>query len=68
MPGVHPVPLGYSQVYVHTGRKFDLKEWLRGLKAGRSFVTTGPVLFGTVDGKLPGEKFPFGNPPATAWP
>jgi len=53
--GVHPVPLGYSRVYVHTGPKFELKEWLAGLKAGRSFVTTGPMLFARAENKLPGE-------------
>jgi hypothetical protein len=61
--GVHPVPLGYSRVYVHTGAGFDLAAWLRGLKAGRSFVTTGPMLFATVNGCLPGERFEFGAAP-----
>ena len=28
--GVHPVPLGHSRVYVHTGPGFDLDAWLRG--------------------------------------
>jgi hypothetical protein len=55
--GVHPVPLGYSRVYVHTGEKFNSKEWLAGLKQGRSFVTTGPMLFAKIDGKLPGQAF-----------
>jgi hypothetical protein len=62
--GVHPVPLGYSRVYVHTGKNFGVDEWLRGLKAGRSFVTTGPILFATVNGKLPGETFSSIRPPA----
>ncbi len=57
--GVHPVPLGHSRVYVHTGEQFDLDSWLSGLKAGRSFVTTGPMLFVTVNGKLAGETFSF---------
>ena len=57
--GVHPVPLGYSRIYVHTGERFDLNSWLSGLKAGRSFVTTGPMLFATVNGKLAGETFSF---------
>ena len=61
--GVHPVPLGYSRVYVHTGNKFSVDEWLRGLKAGRSFVTTGPMLFATVNDRLPSETIPFNRPP-----
>ncbi len=64
--GVHPVPLGYSRVYVHTGEPFEPRQWLQGLKAGRSFVTTGPMLFATVNGKLPGETFEVGErPPQT---
>ncbi len=59
--GVHPVPLGYSRVYVHTGNPFDADEWLAGLKQGRSFVTTGPMLFATVNGTLPGEEIQLQN-------
>ncbi len=55
--GVHPVPLGHSRVYVHTGEKFTPDAWLNGLREGRSFVTTGPMLFTTVNRKLPGEVF-----------
>jgi hypothetical protein len=52
--GVHPVPLGYSRVYVHTGPTFDGNTWLDGLRRGRSFVTTGPMLLATVNAQLPG--------------
>ncbi len=55
--GVHPVPLGYSRVYVHVDGPFKPDAWLNGLRRGRSFVTTGPMLFATVDGALPGEVF-----------
>ena len=55
--GVHPVPLGHSRVYVHTGDQFDLESWWQGLKQGRSFVTTGPMLFATLAGRWPGERF-----------
>lgn len=55
--GVHPVPLGHSRVYVHTGPTFSLERWMHGLKLGRSFVTTGPMLFAKVNGKFPGETF-----------
>ena len=43
--GVHPVPLGFGRVYVHIDGPFSYDEWLRGLDAGRSFVTTGPMLY-----------------------
>ena len=53
--GVHPVPLGFSRVYVHCGSKFNPENWIRGLGAGRSFVTTGPLLESTVYGKHSGS-------------
>jgi hypothetical protein len=55
--GVHPVPLGFGRVYVHLGEKFEYDAWVKGLDAGRSFVTTGPMLFARVDGQLPGHTF-----------
>ncbi|MCC7373129.1 MAG: polysaccharide deacetylase family protein [Verrucomicrobiales bacterium] len=55
--GVHPVPLGFSRVYVHLDGPFSLDGWMKGLKEGRSFVTTGPRLLVTVDGKDPGARF-----------
>lgn len=57
--GVHPVPLGYSRVYVHTGEAFELEPWLTGLKHGRSFVTTGPMLLGTINRQHPGASIQF---------
>jgi hypothetical protein len=55
--GVHPVPLGFGRVYVHVDGNFGAEAWLRGLNAGRSFVTTGPMLFCTLDGEDPGHRF-----------
>tara|TARA_Y100001947_G_scaffold87650_2_gene74522 strand:+ start:388 stop:2901 length:2514 start_codon:yes stop_codon:yes gene_type:complete len=52
--GVHPVPAGFSRVYVHQPNGFSYDKWLDGLKRGRSFVTTGPMLFAKVNGQLPG--------------
>lgn len=52
--GVHPVPLGFGRVYVHTGTQFDYDAWMKGLKAGRSFVTTGPMVLAEINGELPG--------------
>ncbi len=55
--GVHPVPLGFGRVYVYTGKQFDYDIWMKGLKAGRSFVTTGPMVLAEVNGELPGGNF-----------
>jgi len=46
--GVHPVPLGFGRVYVHLPGGFSYADWLAGLNAGRSFVTTGPMLIVTL--------------------
>lgn len=59
--GVHPVPLGFSRVYVHLDEPFSYEAWMRGLSAGRSFVTTGPMLFAQVDGRWPGAEFSAAN-------
>ena len=56
--GVHPVPLGFSRVYVHLDEPFSFDAWMRGLAAGRSFVTTGPMILAKVDGQWPGATFP----------
>ncbi len=61
--GVHPVPMGFSRVYVHPEGEFTYETWLKALKEGRSFVTTGPMLQVKLGGKLPGAswKLPAGN-------
>ena len=55
--GVHPVPLGFGRVYVKLTDGFDYDSWVHGLSEGRSFVTTGPMLFVTVNGFDPGHIF-----------
>jgi len=42
--GVHPVPLGFGRAYVKIDGEFTYDKWMKGLKDGRSFVTTGPML------------------------
>jgi hypothetical protein len=59
--GVHPVPLGFSRVYVHLDEPFSFDAWMRGLAEGRSFVTTGPMMLAKVEGRWPGAKFPATN-------
>jgi len=57
--GVHPVPLGFGRVYVHLEQGFSYDKWIEGLDAGRSFVTTGPMLFAKFNGEHPGTTFDF---------
>ncbi len=55
--GVHPVPAGFGRVYVHLPDGFGFDAWMKGLQQGRSFVTTGPMLFATANNLDPGHVF-----------
>jgi hypothetical protein len=55
--GVLPNPVGYDRVYVHLGPELDYEKWWEGLRAGRSFVTNGPLLRVRAGGELPGHVF-----------
>jgi hypothetical protein len=59
--GVLPNPVGYNRAYVYLGKEMDVVKWWRNLAAGRSFVTNGPLLRVTANGKLPGEVFAAQN-------
>jgi hypothetical protein len=55
--GVHPVPAGFGRVYVHVDGELTYDKWIRGLDAGSSFVTTGPMLLVEFNGKPAGTVF-----------
>lgn len=55
--GVHPVPVGFGRVYVHVDGELTYDKWIRGLDAGHSFVTTGPMLIVEFNGKPAGTVF-----------
>lgn len=55
--GVLPNPVGYNRVYVHAASPLTYDDWWKGLKAGRSFVTNGPLLLVSANGELPGHVF-----------
>jgi len=48
--------LGESRVYAYTGHPFTPDGWFAAFKAGRTFVTNGPMLSLTVDAAGPGEE------------
>ena len=56
--GVARNVLGYNRSYVYLGSKFSYEAWLAGQKAGRNFVTNGPMLAFTVNGKISGSILP----------
>jgi len=55
--GVLPNPVGYDRVYVHVDGALSNEKWWKGLKAGRVFVSNGPLLRVRANGELPGHIF-----------
>lgn len=47
--------VGTTRIYVHAPGPFRIGPYLEALKAGKSFVTTGPLLEFRVEGARPGE-------------
>ncbi|MFN7934702.1 MAG: CehA/McbA family metallohydrolase [Bryobacteraceae bacterium] len=48
--------LGSNRVYVRSGAKLDYDKWTADFRAGRSFVTSGPLVLLKVNGKEPGDE------------
>ncbi len=48
--------IGTNRVYVNAGKKLDYDKWISDFRAGRSFVTSGPLVFFTLSGKQPGDE------------
>ncbi|HTM54326.1 MAG TPA: PVC-type heme-binding CxxCH protein [Pirellulales bacterium] len=47
--------LGDCRTYVHVDSEPTFEKWLAGAAAGRSFMTSGPLVLLEIDGKRPGE-------------
>ena len=63
--GIMPSPVGYSRVYVKVPGKFSYENWVKGLKAGRSFATNGPILSLKMDGGEIGDVIKLEKPGRT---
>jgi hypothetical protein len=48
--------IGNARFYAYAGGALNFERYMAALKAGHTFVTTGPMLFLTVNGKLPGDS------------
>jgi TolB protein len=45
-----------SRTYVYTGKRgLDVDAWFEGLRKGHAFVSTGPLVELTVNGRMPGQ-------------
>ena len=56
--GVLRNPIGYNRSYVYLGDHFSYDSWFEGQRAGRNFVTNGPMLLVRVNDRLPGTVLP----------
>ena len=48
--------IGEVRMYVYTGGTFSADAWFAAMKAGRTFVTNGPMIELTVDNAIPGDE------------
>ncbi len=55
--GVLPNPVGYNRMYAHLDGEFSRANWWNAVKAGRVFVTNGPLPRLKADGFHPGHVF-----------
>jgi hypothetical protein len=52
----HPARVaGCARAYVKIDGPFDYEKWIDGIRLGRTFTTSGPLLFLEVDGQGPGS-------------
>jgi hypothetical protein len=49
-------PPGSDRTFAHLAGPLTHQRWLDAVKQGRTFFSTGPLLFLTVDGREPGEE------------
>lgn len=55
--GIVGRPRTYAQL--PAGQEFSYRNWIEAVRAGRTFVTSGPLLLFTVNGQEPGAKVPL---------
>ncbi|MFB3828873.1 MAG: CehA/McbA family metallohydrolase [Bryobacteraceae bacterium] len=53
--GAKTTPIGYNRAYVRLARDAGVREFLEAWRQGRNFVTNGPMLFLTAEGRGPGD-------------
>ncbi len=52
----------FSRVYIPIEGELTTENWLSGLKAGRGFITNGPLLEFTIDDATPGDDLELAEP------
>ena len=59
---VQSLPPGWGRVYVHLPEGLNYEKWVTGLKAGRSFVSNGPMIEFTLGGRAIGDTLKLDKP------
>lgn len=54
--------IGNVRFYTHVDGKFDYGTWKENLKRGHTFVSSGPMILFSIDGKLPGDEINLSKP------
>ncbi|MDZ4402246.1 CehA/McbA family metallohydrolase [Prosthecobacter sp.] len=55
-------PPGWGRVYVHVPDGLTYEKWVAGLRAGRSFISNGPMIELTVNDKAIGDTLTLDSP------
>ena len=56
------VPVGLYRTYARLGEEFSYDAWCRAVRAGRTFLSGGPLLTFSVDGHEPGDTIELSGP------
>ena len=59
---VQSYPPGWARAYVRLTNGLNYSDWIRGQQAGRTFVSTGPMLEFRADGHEAGDTLRFDEP------
>jgi hypothetical protein len=54
--------IGNVRFYAHLGNEFSYELWKQEVRAGHTFVSSGPMLDFTVNGKIPGDEVKLQEP------
>jgi hypothetical protein len=55
LPGPAFAQIGNARFYAYVGAPLSYDRWFAALKAGHTFVTTGPIVQLAVNGRIPGD-------------
>jgi hypothetical protein len=56
------IPAGAYRAYAHLGTdEFSFKSWAKAVRAGNTFMSSGPLLLFEAEGRVPGSEIPTGS-------